>query len=112
MNLVLRLVTPVDIILSRIASRWVRAPSSRVYNIGFNDPKTPGKDDVTGEELVQREDDSEGTWRKRLAKFEDTSNGLLNFYKHTDSSLVVKVEGNSSDEISPKLFAEIEQRFG
>jgi adenylate kinase len=90
----------------------VHAPSGRVYNIGFNDPKTPGKDDVTGEELVQREDDSEATWRKRLAKFEDTSNGLLNFYKHTDSSLVVKVEGNSSDEISPKLFAEIERRFG
>ena len=112
MNLVLHLVTPVDIILSRIASRWVHAPSGRVYNIGFNDPKTAGKDDVTGEELVQREDDSEGTWRKRLAKFEDTSNGLLNFYKHTDSSLVVKVEGNSSDEISPKLFAEVEQRFG
>jgi adenylate kinase len=112
MNLVLHLVTPVDIILSRIASRWVHAPSGRVYNIGFNDPKIPGKDDVTGEELVQREDDSEATWRKRLAKFEDTSSGLLNFYKHTDSRLVVRVEGNSSDEISPKLFAEVEQRFG
>jgi adenylate kinase len=112
MNLVLHLVTPVDIILSRIASRWVHAPSGRVYNIGFNDPETPGRDDVTGEELVQREDDSEATWRKRLAKFEDTSNGLLNFYKHADSSLVVKVEGNSSDEISPKLFAEVERRFG
>jgi adenylate kinase len=111
MNLVLHLVTPVDIILSRIASRWVHAPSGRVYNIGFNDPKVLGKDDVTGEELVQREDDSEATWRKRLAKFEDTSNGLLNFYKHKDSTLVVKVEGNSSDEISPKLFEEVENRF-
>ena len=111
MNLVLHLVTPVDIILSRIASRWVHSPSGRVYNIGFNDPKISGKDDVTGEELVQREDDSEATWRKRLAKFEDTSNGLLNFYKRSDASLVVKVEGNSSDEISPKLFEELEQRF-
>ena len=78
----------------------------------FNDPNTPGKDDVTGEKLVQREDDSEATWRKRLAKFGDTSNGLLNFYKHKDPGLVVKVEGNSSDEISPKLFAEVEKRFG
>ena len=112
MNLVVHLVTPVDIILSRIASRWVHAPSGRVYNIGFNDPKVQGKDDVTGENLVQREDDSEATWRKRLAKFEDTSSGLLDFYKQQDSSLVVKVEGNSSDEISPKLFAEVEQRFG
>ena len=111
MNLVLHLVTPVDIILSRIASRWVHPPSGRVYNIGFNDPKVFGKDDVTGEELVQREDDSEATWRKRLAKFEDTSNGLLNFYKHKGSTLVVKVEGNSSDEISPKLFEEVENRF-
>jgi adenylate kinase len=111
MNLVLHLVTPVDIILSRIASRWVHASSGRVYNIGFNDPKVLGKDDVTGEELVQREDDSEATWRKRLAKFEDTSNGLLNFYKHKDPTLVVKVEGNSSDEISPKLFEEVEKRF-
>lgn len=111
MNLVLHLVTPVDIILSRIASRWVHAPSGRVYNIGFNDPEVPGKDDVTGEDLVQREDDSEATWRKRLAKFEDTSNGLLNFYEHKDSTLVVKVEGNSSDEISPKLFEEVEKRF-
>jgi len=111
MNLVLHLVTPVDIILSRIASRWVHAPSGRVYNIGFNDPKVAGKDDITGEKLVQREDDSEATWRKRLAKFEDTSNGLLNFYKSTDSNMVVKVEGNSSDEITPKLFAEVEQRF-
>jgi adenylate kinase len=111
MNLVLHLVTPVDIILSRIASRWVHAPSGRVYNIGFNDPKVLGKDDVTGEELVQREDDSEATWRKRLAKFEDTCNGILHFYKHKDSTLVVKVEGNSSDEISPKLFEEVENRF-
>lgn len=112
MNLVLHLVTPVDIILSRIASRWVHAQSGRVYNIGFNDPKTPGKDDVTGEDLVQREDDSEATWRKRLAKFEDTSSGLLNFYKQQDSNLVVEVKGDSSDEISPKVFAEVEKRFG
>lgn len=112
MNLVLQLVTPVDIILSRIASRWVHAPSGRVYNIGFNDPKTPGKDDVTGEKLVQREDDSEATWRKRLAKFEETSSGLLNFYKQKDPDIVVKVEGNSSDEISPKVFEEVEKRFG
>jgi len=111
MNLVLQLITPVDIILSRIASRWVHAPSGRVYNIGFNDPKIPGKDDVTGEKLVQREDDSEATWRKRLAKFEETSSGLLNFYRQKDSNLVVKVEGNSSDEISPKVFAEVEKRF-
>jgi adenylate kinase len=111
MNLVLHLVTPVDIILSRMATRWIHAPSGRVYNIGFNDPKVAGRDDVTGEKLSQRDDDSEETWKKRLAKFDETSNGLLNFYKQNQPSSVVVVKGNSSDEISPQIFKEIEQRF-
>jgi adenylate kinase len=111
MNLVLHLVTPVDIILSRMATRWTHAPSGRVYNIGFNDPKVAGRDDLTGEKLTQREDDSEETWRKRLAKFDETSSGLLNFYKQKQPGLVVVVKGDSSDEISPQIFEEIELRF-
>lgn len=111
-NLVLQLVTPVDIILSRMANRWIHSASGRVYNVGFNDPKVSGRDDVTGEPLTQREDDSEETWRKRLAKFEETSKSLLDFYRGKDPSLVVTVQGNSSDEISPQIFAEVEKRFG
>ena len=112
MNLVFHLVTPVDIILGRMANRWIHQPSGRVYNVGFNDPKVPGKDDVTGEALVQREDDSEATWRKRLSKFEETSSDLLDFYRKQESSLVVTVRGNSSNEISPQIFDEIDRRFG
>lgn len=112
MNLVFQLVTPVDIILSRMANRWTHAPSGRVYNVGFNDPKIPGKDDITGEDLVQREDDSEATWRKRLATFDATSNPLLDFYREMDPNMVVRVQGNSSDEISPQIYSEIEKRFG
>lgn len=111
MNLVLHLVTPVDIILSRMATRWIHAPSGRVYNIGFNDPKIAGKDDITCEELVQRDDDSEETWRKRLAKFDETSSGLLNYYRQKQPASVVVLKGNSSDEISPLIFHEIERRF-
>lgn len=111
MNLVLHLVTPVENILSRMATRWVHASSGRVYNIGFNDPKVAGIDDITGEKLVQREDDTEETWRKRLAKFEETSSGLLNFYKEKQPATVVVVRGNSSDEISPQIFEEVERRF-
>jgi adenylate kinase len=110
-NLVFQLVTPVDIILSRMANRWIHAASGRVYNVGFNDPKVAGKDDVTGELLMQRDDDSEATWRKRLAKFEETSQSLLNFYREKEPNLVVQVKGNSSDEISPRIFDEIEKRF-
>ena len=108
-NLVVSLITPVSIILSRIADRWVHAPSGRVYNIGFNRPKVEGKDDVTGEPLTKRDDDNEETWRARLRKFNETSDPLLNHYDR--KGILWRVEGNSSDEISPKLFSEFEKRF-
>ncbi|RMZ77822.1 hypothetical protein DV737_g4129, partial [Chaetothyriales sp. CBS 132003] len=111
-NLVLHLVTPTDIILGRMANRWIHQPSGRVYNVGFNDPKVPGKDDITGEALMQRDDDSEVTWRKRLAKFEETSSALLGFYRSRWPDVVVAVKGNSSDEISPQIFDEVDNRFG
>lgn len=108
-NLVVSLVTPTPIILGRIADRWVHAPSGRVYNTGFNKPKIEGKDDVTGEALTKREDDGEETWRARLKKFDETSEPLLEHYDK--QGVLWKVEGNSSDEISPKLFGEFERRF-
>ncbi|KLJ08013.1 adenylate kinase [Blastomyces silverae] len=108
-NLVVHLLTPPAIIISRIASRWVHPPSGRVYNTQFNAPKEPGKDDVTGEPLVQREDDSIETWKQRLRKFEETSRPLLEHYERR--GCLWRVEGETSDEISPKLFAEIERRF-
>ncbi|KAL2849167.1 adenylate kinase-domain-containing protein [Aspergillus pseudoustus] len=108
-NFVVHLVTPPSIILSRIASRWVHEPSGRVYNADFNAPKVPGKDDVTGEPLIQREDDSIDTWKQRLHKFEETSKALLQHYQR--KGCLWRVEGNSSDEITPKLFAEFERKF-
>lgn len=108
-NLVVHLLTPPSVILSRIASRWVHEPSGRVYNTDFNAPKVPGKDDVTGEPLTQREDDSIDTWKQRLQKFEETSRALLEHYERR--GCLWRVEGNSSDEISPQLFAEVERRF-
>ncbi|KAL4780453.1 adenylate kinase-domain-containing protein [Aspergillus varians] len=108
-NFVVHLVTPPSIILSRIASRWVHEPSGRVYNTDFNAPKVPGKDDVTGEPLTQREDDSIDTWKQRLHKFEETSKALLQHYERR--GCLWHVEGNSSDEITPKLLAEFERNF-
>lgn len=108
-NLVVHLLTPPSIILSRIASRWVHAPSGRVYNTDFNAPKVEGKDDVTGEPLTKREDDDEETWRVRLRKFEETSAPLLRHYD--ELGVLWKVKGNSSDEITPQLFEEVEKRF-
>ncbi|KAJ6144183.1 hypothetical protein N7470_008078 [Penicillium chermesinum] len=108
-NFVVHLLTPPSVILSRIASRWVHEPSGRVYNTDFHPPKVPGKDDVTGEPLTQREDDSIDTWKQRLKKFEETSRALLDHYDKR--GCLWRVEGNSSDEISPQLYAEVERRF-
>ena len=108
-NLAVSLITPTEIILDRIAKRWVHAPSGRVYNTDFNPPRVPGKDDLTGDELTKRPDDTEDVWRNRLQKFHETSEPLLQFYERR--GVLWTVTGNSSDEISPKLFAQIEGQF-
>ena len=80
-----------------------------MYNTTFNAPRVQGRDDVTGEQLTKREDDSEETWRERLRKFEETSEPLLEHYAR--KGVLWEVEGRSSDEISPKLYREFERRF-
>lgn len=109
-NMVVHLKTPIDVILDRICNRWVHVASGRVYNTTFNAPRVAGKDDVTGEPLIQRDDDMPGTWRKRLAKFEESSLPMLEHYDKL--GVLFTVEGKSSDEITPKLFSEFSERFG
>ncbi|THW53544.1 adenylate kinase [Aureobasidium pullulans] len=109
-NLVVQLNTPTSVILDRICNRWIHAASGRVYNTTFNAPKVDGKDDITGEALIQRDDDKPETWMARLKKFEETSLPLLEHYDKL--GVLWKVDGNSSDEISPKLFDEFNKRFG
>lgn len=108
-NLVVSFKTPFEVILERIAGRWVHAPSGRVYNTTFNAPQVAGKDDITGEPLTKRDDDDEATWKARLEKFKETSEPLLDHY--AQKGVLWEVEGNSSDEISPKLYEEFERRF-
>ncbi|KAI0443215.1 P-loop containing nucleoside triphosphate hydrolase protein [Xylaria telfairii] len=108
-NWVVSLQTPFDVVMQRISSRWVHEPSGRVYNTTFNAPKVPGRDDVTGEPLVQRADDSEDVYRARFQKFRETSEPLLEHY--AKKGVLWEVHGLSSDEISPQLFGEFEKRF-
>jgi adenylate kinase len=108
-NFVVSLKTPFAAIMERIAGRWVHAPSGRIYNTTFNAPKVPGRDDVTGEPLTKRADDDEETWRARLKKFEETSEPLLEHY--AKKGVLWEVQGNTSDEITPKLYAEFQRRF-
>jgi adenylate kinase len=108
-NWVVSLQTPKSIIMDRICNRWIHAPSGRIYNTTFNPPKEEGKDDITGEALTRRSDDDPKTWEARLAKFQETSQSLLEHYDQ--KGVLWTVQGDSSDEISPKLFKEFERRF-
>ncbi|XP_065206704.1 GTP:AMP phosphotransferase AK3, mitochondrial isoform X1 [Planococcus citri] len=101
-NLVLNLVVPFEVIIERLKSRWIHLPSGRVYNIGFNDPKTPGFDDITNEPLTQREDDKPDVVKKRLDTYSATINPVIDFYSKKNDVLHT-FKGNTSKEIWSEL---------
>ena len=68
-------------IIDRMSGRRVHVASGRVYHVKFNPPKTPGKDDLTGEELIQRDDDKEDTVKKRLAVYHEQTEPLIAYYE-------------------------------
>lgn len=72
-DLVVDLNVPNDTIIERISERYVHLGSGRVYNLSYNPPRVPGLDDITGEKLVQREDDKPETVRRRLEAYDKVS---------------------------------------
>lgn len=68
-------------IIQRMSGRRVHPGSGRTYHLTFNAPKQAGKDDVTGEDLVQRADDQEDTVRQRLSVYHEQTAPLVDFYK-------------------------------
>jgi len=96
-------------IVKRMSGRRVHESSGRVYHVENNPPKVAGKDDVTGESLIQREDDREETVRKRLHIYHDQTEPLVNFYKNLKGSHAPKysrVEGvGSLQQIRDRIFA-------
>lgn len=108
-NLAVSIKTPFNVILERIAGRWVHEPSGRVYNTTFNAPRVPGIDDVTGDRLTKRADDNEEVYRARYERFRRDAEPLLEHYDK--KGVLLEVEGLSSDEISPKLYQAFEDRF-
>lgn len=77
---VLEIDVPDAAIVERMSGRRVHVASGRSYHITFNPPKVAGKDDVTGEDLIQREDDSEATVQHRLAVFHAQTEPLIAYY--------------------------------
>jgi len=83
-----------DEIVARVTGRWVHPGSGRVYHMTYHPPKVPGLDDETGEPLIQREDDSLVTVRKRLKVYREQTEPLLSYYE---------TWANSGDSMAPKF---------
>lgn len=97
-------------IVNRLAGRRVHPASGRVYHIDHNPPKEDGKDDVTGEALVQRDDDRENTVRNRLSVYHEQTEPLVGYYQQwaqqapEDAPRYHRVEGvGSVDDITRQV---------
>ena len=71
---------PPEEVVARLSGRRVHPASGRIYHVAFNPPKVEGKDDVTGEDLVQRDDDREETVRRRLDVYSEQTVPLVDYY--------------------------------
>ena len=86
LDYVLEIDVPQSDIIDRMSGRRVHPASGRVYHVKFNPPKIEGKDDLTGEPLIQRDDDKEETVRKRLGVYRDQTSALVAYYSNLATS--------------------------
>jgi len=90
---VVQIDVPKELLMERITGRRIHKPSGRSYHVKFNPPKVSGKDDVTGEDLIQRRDDNEQTMGPRLDAYKNQTLPILEFYKK--KGVVRTVDGNA-----------------
>jgi len=103
---VVEIKVPDDEIVRRMSGRRVHPASGRSYHIEFNPPKVSGKDDETGEDLIQRDDDREDTVRRRLAVYHEETQPLVGFYAAHPSAAarLAEVDGvGTVDQIRARI---------
>jgi adenylate kinase len=112
LDYVLEIDVPFDAIIERMSGRRSHAASGRTYHVKFNPPKVEGKDDVTGEDLVQRDDDKEETVKKRLDVYSAQTRPLVDYYSQwaatgdAHAPKYRRIEGMGSvDDITRKALA-------
>jgi len=94
-----------DEIIKRMSGRRAHVASGRTYHVIFNPPKVEGKDDETGEDLIQRDDDKESVVKNRLEIYHDQTEPLINYYNSMDGIKYVKVNGiGQVDDIRDQIF--------
>src|SRR5690606_34482218 len=115
LDYVLEIDVPDAEIIERMSGRRVHPASGRTYHVRFNPPRVAGKDDVTGEDLIQRDDDREETVRKRLAVYHSQTRPLVDYYSDWERSgdpaapRCGTVSGvGTVDEITARVFAALQ----
>jgi len=103
---------PDEAIIERMSGRRAHLPSGRTYHVKFNPPKAEGLDDVTGEPLIQRDDDKEETVRKRLQVYQSQTRPLVEYYSswaatgEPGAPRYARIVGTGSvDEITARVMA-------
>ena len=100
-DFVLEIDVPFDEIITRMSGRRTHPASGRTYHVTFNPPKVEGKDDVTGEPLVQRDDDKEETVKKRLSVYESQTKPLVAYYSDWAT------HGSAGAKVAPPQYRKI-----
>ena len=100
-------------IVRRMAGRRVHLDSGRTYHLVYNPPKQEGLDDLTGEPLIQRDDDHENIVRDRLATYHEQTSQLVNFYSKASESTPLKFDTiagvGSVQDITARMFAVLDR---
>ncbi len=98
---------PEEEVIKRLSGRRVHPGSGRTYHLMYQPPRVAGKDDETGEELIQRPDDSEETLHKRLTVYQTQTSPLRDYYQHLNKhAQYIKVDGiGSVDAITQRIFS-------
>jgi adenylate kinase len=101
-----------EAIVNRMSGRRVHPASGRTYHVEYNPPQEAGKDDLTGEPIIQRDDDKEETVRRRLEVYHDQTSPLIDFYRtraESDQLTYIEIDGAGSLEaIRDTIFAQLE----
>ncbi len=109
LDAVVEIDVPDAAIVERMSGRRVHIASGRTYHVKYNPPKIEGKDDETGEDLVQRDDDKEETVKKRLAVYHEQTEVLVDFYSRLTGEHApryIKVDGTRNvDDVKAEILA-------
>lgn len=101
LDMAITLNIPFETLKERLSQRWVHPASGRVYNLEFNPPRVKGIDDITGEPLIQNEDDKPEVVLTKLRRYKDMGKPVMDFYR--EKGILHSFSGTETDKIWPYI---------